>query len=46
MTDIHERLRRLSARTARAANEPHGHYLIAGLAVAGLWLWGDRKSVV
>ena len=46
MTDIHERLRRLLARTARAANEPHGHYLIAGLAVAGLWLLNGDKSVL
>jgi hypothetical protein len=46
MTDIHERLRRVSARTARAANQPHSHYLIAGLAVAGLWLLNGDKSLL
>jgi len=46
MTDIHERLRRLSARTARAAKQPHAHYLIAGLAVAGLWLLNGDKSLL
>jgi hypothetical protein len=46
MTDIHERLRRVSARTARVANQPHSHYLIAGLAVAGLWLLNGDKSLL
>ena len=46
MTDTHERLRRLSARTARAAKQPRGHYLIAGLAVAGLWLLNGDKSLL
>jgi len=46
MTEIHERLRRLSARTARAAKGPRSHYLIAGLAVAGLWLLNGDKSLL
>ena len=46
MTEIHERLRRLSARTARAAKRPRSHYLIAGLAVAGLWLLNGDKSLL
>jgi len=46
MTEIHERLRRLSARTARAAKQPRSHYLIAGLAVAGLWLLNSNKSLL
>jgi len=46
MTEVHERLRRLSARTARAAKQPRTHYLIAGLAVAGLWLLNGDKSVL
>jgi hypothetical protein len=46
MTEIHERLRRLRARTARAAKQPRGHYLIAGLAVAGLWLLNSDKSLL
>src|SRR5215831_13247936 len=44
MTEIHERLRRLLARMARAAKQPRGHYLAAGLAVAGLWLLNGGKS--
>jgi hypothetical protein len=46
MTEIHERLRRLSARTARAAKQPRSHYLITGLAVAGLWLLNGDKSLL
>ena len=46
MTEVHERLRRLSARTARAAKQPRTHYLIAGLAVAGLWLLNGDKSLL
>ena len=46
MTEIHERLRRLLARTARAAKQPRSHYLIAGLAVAGLWLLNGDKSLL
>ena len=46
MTDIHGRLRRLLARMARAAKQPHGHYLIVGLAVAGLWLLNGDKSLL
>jgi len=46
MTDIHERLRRLLARTARAGRQPRTHYLIAGLAVAGLWLLNGDKSLL
>ena len=43
---IHERRRRLRARTARAAKGPTGRYLIAGLAVAGLWLLNEDKSLL
>src|SRR5215469_5408555 len=46
MTEIHERFRRLLARTARAAKQPRGHYLIAGLAVGGLWLLNGDKSLL
>ena len=46
MTGIHERLRRLPARAARAAKQPRSHYLIAGLAVAGLWLLNGGKSLL
>jgi hypothetical protein len=46
MTDLLERLCRLSARTARAAEQPRGHYLIAGLAVGGLWLLNGDKSLL
>jgi hypothetical protein len=46
MTEIHERLRRLPARTARALKQPRGHYLIAGLAVGGLWLLNGDKSLL
>jgi hypothetical protein len=46
MTDIHQRRRRLRARIARAAQQPRGHYLIAGLAVAGLWLLNGDKSLL
>src|SRR5215472_11368745 len=46
MTGVHERLRRLLARTARAAKKPRSHYLIAGLAVAGLWLLNGDKSLL
>jgi hypothetical protein len=46
MTDIHERRRRLRARTARAAKQPRTHYLIAGLAVGGLWLLNGDKSLL
>lgn len=46
MADMHKRLRRLSARAARAAKRPRGHYLIAGLAVAGLWLLNGDKSAL
>src|SRR2546423_15073761 len=46
MTDIHERLRRRWARMARAAKQPRSHYLIAGLAVAGLWLLNGDKSLL
>src|SRR5262249_20722649 len=46
MTEIHERLRRLLARMARAAKQPRSHYLIAGLAVAGLWLLNGDKSLL
>ena len=45
MTDIHER-RRLRARMARAAKQPRSHYLIAGLAVGGLWLLNGDKSLL
>ena len=45
MTDIHQR-RQLRARTARAARQPRGHYLIAGLAVGGLWLLNEDKSLL
>ena len=44
MTDIHERLRRLRARTA--AKQTRSHYLIAGLAVGGLWLLNGDKSLL
>src|SRR5205809_6394208 len=46
MPDIHGRLRRLLARVARAAKQPHGHYLIVGLAVGGLWLLNGDKSLL
>ena len=46
MTEIHERPRRLSARMARAAKQPHTHYLIVGLAVGGLWLLNGDKSLL
>jgi len=46
MTEIHERLRHLRARTARAAKQPRSHYLIAGLAVGGLWLLNGDKSLL
>lgn len=46
MTEIHERLRRLSARMARVAKQPRSHYLIAGLAVGGLWLLNGDKSLL
>lgn len=46
MTDIHQRRRQLRARIARAAQQPRGHYLIAGLAVAGLWLLNGDKSLL
>src|SRR5215470_57528 len=46
MTEIHQRVRRLLARTVRAAKQPRSHYLIAGLAVAGLWLLNGDKSVL
>jgi hypothetical protein len=46
MADIHERLRRRWARMARAARQPRSHYLIAGLAVAGLWLLNGDKSLL
>src|SRR5215470_4694324 len=46
MTAVHERLRRLPARAARAAKKPRSHYLIAGLAVAGLWLLNGDKSLL
>src|ERR1700751_185851 len=46
MSDSHERLHRLAARTARAARQPRGHYLIAGLAGAGLWLLNEDKSLL
>jgi hypothetical protein len=36
----------MSARTARAAKQPRTHYLIAGLAVAGLWLLNGDKSLL
>jgi hypothetical protein len=44
MTDIHERLRRLRARTA--AKQTRSPYLIAGLAVGGLWLLNGDKSLL
>src|SRR5215468_4673530 len=44
MTEIHDR--RLLTRMARAARQPRGHYLIAGLAVAGLWLLSGDKSLL
>jgi hypothetical protein len=31
---------------ARAAKQPHSHYLIAGLAVGGLWLLNGDKSLL
>src|SRR5262249_22928604 len=44
MTEIHERLRRLSARTARAAHGPRSHYLLAVGGGAGWWSSrGDRS---
>jgi hypothetical protein len=48
MADIHEHhhRRRLRARMARAAKQPRTHYLIAGLAVAGLWLLNADKSLL
>jgi hypothetical protein len=46
MTDIHERLRRLPTRIAWAAKQPRSHYLVAGLAVAGLWLLNGDKSLL
>jgi hypothetical protein len=46
MTEIHERRRHLRARTARAAKQPRSHYLIAGLAVGGLWLLNGDKSLL
>jgi membrane protein len=46
MTEIHERLRRLSARIAWAVKRPRSHYLVAGLAVAGLWLLNGDKSLL
>jgi len=46
MTDIHECLGRLSARMARAARQPRIRYLIAGVAVAGLWLLNGGKSLL
>ena len=46
MTEILERLRRLPERTARAAKQPRAHYLIAGLAVGGLWLLNGDKSLL
>jgi hypothetical protein len=45
MTDIHER-RRLRTRTGHAAKSTRSHYLIAGLAVAGLWLLNEDKSLL
>jgi hypothetical protein len=45
MTEIHER-HLLRARMARAAKRPHSHYLIAGLAVGGLWLLNAHKSLL
>src|SRR5215470_17806281 len=46
MTAVHQRVRRLLARTVRAAKQPRSHYLIAGLAVAGLWLLNGDKSLL
>ena len=46
MTEIHRRRRRRRARLARAARQPHTRYLIAGLAVAGLWLLNADKSLL
>src|SRR5215469_5417230 len=46
MIEVHERLRRLLARTARHAKGPRSHYLIVGLAVAGLWLLNGDKSLL
>src|SRR2546430_11646307 len=46
MTEIHKHRGRLRARMARAAKQPRSHYLIAGLAVAGLWLLNGDKSVL
>ena len=46
MTGVRARLRRLLGRTAWAAKQPYGHYLIAGLAVAGLWLLNGGKSLL
>ena len=46
MTEIHERRRRRWARMARAAQQPRTHYLIVGLAVAGLWLLNGDKSLL
>jgi hypothetical protein len=43
MTDNHERLRE---RKARAAKQPRSHYLIVGLALAGLWLLNRDKSLL
>jgi hypothetical protein len=45
MTEIHKR-RRLPERMARAAKQPRSHYLIAGLAVGGLWLLNGDKSLL
>jgi hypothetical protein len=45
MTEIHER-HLLQARMARAAKRPHSRYLIAGLAVGGLWLLNGDKSLL
>ena len=46
MTDIHHRRGRLRARMARAVKQPRTHYLIAGLAVGGLWLLNGDKSLL
>src|SRR5215469_15362 len=44
MTDIHERLRRLLARTEGPRGSSTFTYLIVGLAVAGLWLLNRGRS--
>jgi hypothetical protein len=46
MTQTREPRRRPPTHTARAAKQSRSHYLIAGLAIGGLWLLNRDKSLL